>query len=116
MHEFGLMQSVLTTVEESMHEVGAERVTVIRLTIGEMSEVIQDAMEFAFEVLAPETPAHDAALEFTWVTPRSRCGACGHEFTHDRFHWSCPVCESLATELIAGKEMYIDAIEVEFPD
>ncbi|MDR3315064.1 MAG: hydrogenase maturation nickel metallochaperone HypA [Coriobacteriales bacterium] len=116
MHEFSLMQSVLSTVEESAHQAGAERVTVIRLTIGEMSEVIQDAMEFAFEVLAPETSARDAELAFTWVTPRSRCRACGHEFTHDRYHWSCPACESLATELVAGKELYIDAIEVEFPD
>jgi hydrogenase nickel incorporation protein HypA/HybF len=115
MHEFGLMQSVLENVESSAREAGAEKVCEIRLVIGEMREVIPSAMEFAFEALSPDTMSDGARLEITMVTPRSRCSVCGHEFEHDRFHWMCPACDGLATELLAGKELYIDAIEVDIP-
>jgi hydrogenase nickel incorporation protein HypA/HybF len=115
MHEFGLMQSVLENVEASAREAGAERVVEIRLVIGEMREVVSDAMEFAFEALAPETLSEGAQLVMTTVRPRSRCLECGHSYEHDRFHWACPSCDALATELLAGKELYIDTIEVDLP-
>ncbi|MDR3053523.1 MAG: hydrogenase maturation nickel metallochaperone HypA [Coriobacteriales bacterium] len=113
MHEFSLMQSVLETVEGTARDAGAARVTVIRLVVGQMTEVVADAMEFALEALGPGTLSEGAELVLTNVEPRSRCCVCGHEFKHDRYHWSCPACDSLATELLAGKELYIDSIEVE---
>jgi hydrogenase nickel incorporation protein HypA/HybF len=116
MHEFGLMQSVLENVETSAREAGADRVLEIRLVIGEMREVFSEAMEFAFEALSPDTISEGARLEITTVRPRSRCTVCGHEFEHDRFHWMCPACDALATQLLAGKELYIDAIEVDIPE
>ena len=115
MHEFGLMQSVIDTVEASAQEAGAERVCEVRLVIGAMREVVPDAMEFAFAALAPDTLCDGAVLTMTTVTPRSRCTQCAHEFEHDRFHMTCPACDSLACELLAGRELYIDAIEVDLP-
>ncbi|MDR1082422.1 MAG: hydrogenase maturation nickel metallochaperone HypA [Coriobacteriales bacterium] len=113
MHEFSLMQSVLNDVEASARDAGAERVTEIKLVVGEMREVVFEAMEFAFEALAPHTLSEHAQLTMRTVKPRSRCSQCGDDFEHDRFHWSCPTCDSLATELVAGKELYIDTIEVD---
>jgi hydrogenase nickel incorporation protein HypA/HybF len=116
MHEFGLMQSVLDNADKSAREAGAVRITDIRLVIGEMREVIPDSMDFAFEALSPNTLSENAVLHMTMISPRSRCTQCGHEFEHERFRRSCPKCDSLVTELIAGKELYIDAIEVEMPE
>lgn len=110
------MQSVLENVEKSARDAGAVRVTEIRLVIGEMSEVVPDSLEFAFEALSPDTLSADAELKMTMVSPRSRCTQCGHEFEHKRFMRGCPNCESLVTELLAGKELHIDAIEVEMPE
>ena len=115
-HEFGLMQSVLGNVEAAAGEAGAQRVCEVRLVIGEMREVIPEAMEFAFEALTPGTLCDGATLTITMIRPRSRCAQCGKEYEHDRFHWMCPACGSLATELVAGKELYIDAIEVDLPE
>jgi len=113
MHELSLMTGVLDAVEASARENNARRVTEIKLVIGKMSEVLDDAMDFAFEVLAPGTLAEGARLSITKINPQSRCLACNTEFEHDRFNFACPECDSLATELFAGKEMYIEAIEVE---
>ncbi|MCL2807245.1 MAG: hydrogenase maturation nickel metallochaperone HypA [Coriobacteriia bacterium] len=113
MHELSLMMGVIDAVEASARENKASKVTEIKLVIGEMAEVLDDAMNFAFEVLAPGTLAEGASLSISKIAPQSRCLACGVEFVHDRYHFACPTCDSLATELFAGKEMHIDAIVVE---
>ena len=48
--------------------------------------------------------------------PRSLCPECGTEFEHDRFHRGCPQCGNMLTELVAGREMQLDSIEVDIPD
>jgi hydrogenase nickel incorporation protein HypA/HybF len=113
MHEMSLMTSVLDAVETSARENNASRIVEVRLVIGAMSEVMEEAMDFAFEALTPGTLAQGARLVMTKVTPKSRCLACATEFEHDRFHFSCPTCDSLATELIAGRELYIESMEIE---
>jgi len=110
------MQSVLQNAEDVAREAKAIKVSEIRLVIGEMREVLPDAMEFAFEALTPNTFCEGAALKMTMLKPRSRCLQCNREYEHDRFRWMCPGCESLATELLAGRELYIDAIEVDLPE
>ena len=107
------MQGVLSTVEASARQAGAKRVITIRLVIGEMTEIISDAMEFAFEALCPNTICEGARLTIQRTPTRSRCCVCNAEFVHDRYRWACPECDSLATELLSGREMYIDSIEIE---
>lgn len=73
-------------------------------------------LQFAFEVLCETEPLlKDAKLEITMVEPKSRCLDCGKEFRHDRFHVTCPECGGFA-ELIEGKDLRIESIEVDLPD
>ena len=119
MHELGIMTGVLDAVEASAKEAGANRVLVVRLSVGEMTEAIEDALRFAFEALSEQQEyalCAGAELDITMVRPKSRCLECGAEYEHDRFHMLCPECGSFATELIAGRELQIDNIEVDIPD
>lgn len=116
MHEFSLAQSVLTSVLDAAQAAGALRVTRIRLVVGEMTQVVEEAMRFAMEALSEGTLAQGAGLEMDMVEPKSVCHGCGNEYTHDRYHVTCPACGSLATELVAGRELYIDSIEVDLPE
>ncbi len=116
MHEFSLMDSILTTVEEAAEQAGATRVCEVDLLIGELAQVMDEAMEFAFEALTPGTICEGARLHLTFVKPKSKCSACGCEFEHDVFHRRCPRCDGKDTVLIAGKELLIDKIEADVPD
>ena len=117
MHELGIMTGVLDAVTKSAHEAGAVRVLKVSISVGEMTEAIQDALEVAFEALSDcDEFVKGAELSITMVKPKSRCLECGAEFEHDRFHMFCPKCESFATELIAGRELQIDSIEVDLPE
>lgn len=117
MHELGIMTGVMDAVTKSAHDAGAGKVLKVTLSVGEMTECIQDALEFAFEALTEDDPfVRDAELTINMIKPKSRCLECGAEFEHDRFHMFCPECDSFATELLAGRELQIDSIEVDIPD
>ena len=119
MHELGIMTGVLDAVQTSAKQAGADRVLKVSLSVGEMTEAIEDALRFAFEALSEQREfalSAGAELDITMVCPRSRCLECGAEYDHDRFHMLCPECGSFATELIAGRELQIDSIEVDIPD
>ncbi len=116
MHEMGIMTGVLDSVNTAARNANALRVTKITLSIGEMTEVIQEALDFAFQVMSEGTLSEGAQLEVHTIKPRSLCLDCGREFDHDRFHRTCPYCESYSTELVRGRELDIDSIEVDLPD
>ena len=117
MHELGIMTGVMDAVTKSAHDAGADKVLKVTLSVGEMTECIQDALEFAFEALTEDDPfVRDAELTINMIKPKSRCLECGAEFEHGRFHMFCPECDSFATELLAGRELQIDSIEVDIPD
>ena len=60
--------------------------------------------------------AKGAELAINMIKPKSRCLECGAVFEHDRFHMFCPECDGFATELLCGRELQIDSIEVDLPD
>lgn len=116
MHELGIMTGVMDAVTKSAEEAGADKVLKVTLSVGEMTECIRDALEFAFEALSENTMCEGAELVINMIKPKSRCLECGAEFEHDRFHMFCPECDSFATQLLAGRELQIDSIEVDIPD
>ena len=111
------MTGVMEAATTSAREAGATRLLKVTLSIGEMTEAIEDALLFAFEALRETDPfTSDAEIDIHMIRPKSRCLECGAQFEHDRFHMFCPECDSFATELICGRELQIDSIEVDLPD
>lgn len=116
MHELGIMTGVMQAVESSAVQAGADKVLKVTLSVGVMTEAIEDSLRFAFEALSENSMCEGAELEINMVTPRSICNECGHEYGHDRYHVACPRCGSGLTRIVAGKELQIDSIEVDIPD
>ncbi len=117
MHELGIMTSVMDAVVPAAHDAGATRLLKVTLRMGEMREAIEDALQFAFQVLSEGDPFTEGAeLEVHMVAPKSICQECGAVFNHDRFHMFCPECDSFALTLIEGREQEIESIEVDLPD
>ena len=116
MHELGIMTGVVDSVRESALANGACKVFKVSLRVGVMTEVIEESLTFAYEALTEHDPLFSGSeLTVTMVEPRSRCTACGLEFSHDRYHVTCPDCGGLG-RLLEGRELCIDSIEVDIPD
>lgn len=116
MHEMGITQGILAAALEAAESEGATRINEIRISVGELTEVVEFALQFAFEVLRQDTMAEQATLVVDLVTPRSRCSECGTEFEHGRFEVICPECGSFMCELLQGRELRIDSIDVDEPE
>lgn len=117
MHELGIMTGVAEAVERAALDAGATAVLGITLEVGEMTEAIPDALFFAFEVLQESNPfLAEAELRVNMVKPHSKCLECGAEYDHDRFHMLCPACGGAFTQLMRGRELRIESMEVDIPD
>ena len=112
MHEASLMRSLLAIVERAAREDASGPVRVVHLKIGEMAGVSEDALRFAFDVMAKGTAAEGAELGVEKVPLRIRCGACGAASNPADFVFVCPGCGSCDIEIISGREMEVDYILV----
>ena len=113
MHELGVTQEVLKIALDKAQEVGAEKITRINLVIGEMSGIIDDSVQFYFDFISNDSIAHDARLSFERIPTQMRCRKCGSSFSPGKILDSCPECQAWDAEITAGKEFYIDTIEVD---
>jgi hydrogenase nickel incorporation protein HypA/HybF len=113
MHELAITEEILRVALEHAERARAERITDIHLVIGDMSSVVDDSVQFYFDFMSRDTIAADAQLHFERVATRMRCRMCGHEFEPQGMDWRCPECQALGGEVIAGREFYLDSIEIE---
>jgi len=116
MHEMAVTQSLLDIVLKEGAKVEAKKVTGVNLVIGELSGLVDDSIQFYFDFMTRGTIAEGAKLSFKRVPARMKCRACGEEFTTAPDEWICPKCTQWQAEVIAGKEFYIDSIEVDDAD
>ena len=98
MHELGIMTGVMEAVEKSAVQAGATKVLKVTLSIGEMTEAIEDSLRFAFEVLTEGTMSEGAELEINMVAPRSLCLDCGAELRARPFPYGVPRVRRLQHE------------------
>ncbi len=109
MHELPVTEEILSIAAK--HADG-RRVLAIHLVIGELTSFIDDAIQFYFDLLAPGTVAEGAKLHFRRVPVRFRCRACETHFAPANHDWHCPACGALGGEVVAGKEFFVESIEV----
>lgn len=108
-----MTQSVLQIVLRHAEKAGAKRVTQIDLTIGDFSSIVDDSVQFYFDILSQDTIAESAQLVFHRVPGALRCWDCQATFAPDGRNYVCPVCGSLRVQVVAGREFRVDSIEVE---
>ena len=113
MHELAITQSMLDLVLEQANEVGAKEVGKINLVIGEMCGVVGECVQFYFKFLSQGTIAERAALSFEMVPTTARCRGCDKIFELKEFDWACPYCQDNSMEILAGKELFVESIEVD---
>jgi hydrogenase nickel incorporation protein HypA/HybF len=113
MHELSVTQEIIDIALEKAKEAKAEKITRINLVIGEMTGIVDDCVQFYFDFLSKDSIASGTTLSFKRIPMQVRCRKCGFSFSPDKSLWSCPQCNQWDVEVVAGREFYIDSIEVE---
>jgi len=112
-HELSLIASCFDVLEERAREHGATRVVQVVLKVGVMSGVVPDLLESAFDIYKKGTIAGDARLEIVVVPVKLRCPDCGGEAVREDTDFSCAGCGSRRVEIVEGREIVVERIELE---
>jgi hydrogenase nickel incorporation protein HypA/HybF len=109
MHEFSIASAVVDT---AVRHAQGRRVTVVSLRSGRLRQVVPDALEFAFALLARETVCEGARLDHEIVPARLRCRACETEWEIDLPDFRCRSCGGTDVAVVGGEELEVESIEV----
>jgi hydrogenase nickel incorporation protein HypA/HybF len=118
MHEMSLTNNLLHIIREEMRKHGATRLLRARVCFGALSNVVPEALDMAFEVLTHGTELQGAFLELHEEPALFACGECKREFSPSSAASSvfaaCPHCGGeLGHQILSGKSLYLDRLEVE---
>lgn len=113
MHELSIAIEIISIAEEEAKRKKTVSIVKVELEIGKLSGVEPDALMFAMEEAVKSTQLETTQIVYHFVEPLAVCEECCNEFsTYDHFK-VCPVCNSVQTNFIKGKELKIRSIELE---
>lgn len=113
MHELSITQNILDIALRHAEQAGATRITHLHLVIGDFSSVVDDSVQFYWDVISQGTMAEGAELHFGRVPGTLRCLACQMAFSPDGRDFACPDCGGHQVMVVDGDQFYLDSIEVE---
>ena len=100
MHELSVTQGMLDIVLRHAQQAGAQRITHIHLLIGDLSSIVDDSIQFYFDMLAEGTMAEGGQLSIDRVPALVRCLACGNEYGITDGNWICPACSAMTVDVV----------------
>jgi hydrogenase nickel incorporation protein HypA/HybF len=113
MHELSVTENILEVVLRHAQEADARQVVNIHLVIGQLASIVDDSVQFYWDMIAKDTIAEQACLHFRRIPAEFECLDCGHRFRLGDGDWLCPHCGSAQLTIIAGEEFFIESIDIE---
>lgn len=114
MHELSIVASIVDTVTETMATYPGARVKQVRLRVGALASVIEDSLQFCYGFAIEGTPLEGSALIVKTLPVRMHCDKCAQVVEIASLQsFRCPCCDEPLTEMLQGRELEIDSIEIE---
>lgn len=114
MHELPATRGMLQVALEAAEGVAAERVLAIDVVVGRLTSIVDDSVQFYFDIIAEGTAAEGAELRFRRESAVLTCGECGrNEEVEAPLPPVCPGCGSLRIRVQGGQQFYVESIETE---
>jgi hydrogenase nickel incorporation protein HypA/HybF len=109
MHELAITENIL---DIALKHAKGQRITDLHLVIGQLSSVVDDSVQFYWDMISVGTPAEGAKLHFKRISTGLQCKNCDNRYSPNHDNYACPKCGSLRVVVVAGSEFYVEAIEV----
>lgn len=112
MHELAVTQSILDLALKNANQAHAIQVTDIYLVIGKLSSIVDDSVQFYWELIAKDTICEKAQLHFDRIPAELECKACGTKYLLEGDLIPCPSCSSNEIKVLTGNEFRLESIEI----
>lgn len=117
MHELSIVTSVVESVTQSLAAYPGARVVEVRLKVGALSAVIEDSLQFCYGIATEGTALEGSRLMVNTLPVLMYCRACrATEPIESLQSFRCARCGEAAGEIRQGRELEIEAIEIEEPE
>lgn len=113
MHELPITESILEISLRHAEQANSQRVVSIYLVIGQMATIIDDSVQFYWDMIAKGTIAEGAELKFRRIPIVLQCQECLLQYSPGEEDFKCPDCGSNNIKIISGQEFFLEAIDVE---
>lgn len=115
MHELSVAHAIVTTVTEALPP-EASRATEVRVRIGVLSGVVPEALQFAYEVAADNTPLADTVLSIERVPVTIHCDSCDLDTVLEgTTGFLCSSCANPSGNIRTGREMEVAQVVFDEP-
>lgn len=113
MHELSVSESLLEIALRHGNSANAKRIKDLYLVIGQLSSIIDDSIQFYWDIISKDTIAEGARLHFKRIQTELLCLDCNHRYNPGNHTLACPSCGSARIKILSGEEFYLEAINVE---
>lgn len=113
MHELSVTESLLKISVEHAEKANAQRVTDLHIVIGDLASMVDDSIQFYWDIIAKGTIAEQATLHFRRVPAELQCNTCSSRYQPTETELICPNCHGIGAKIISGEEFFLESIDVE---
>lgn len=86
----------------------------VRLRVGAMASVLEDSLQFCYEIATEGTPLAGSVLMVKTIPVKMYCSKCAEDVEIASLQsFRCPRCEEPVTDMRQGRELEIDSIEID---
>ena len=113
MHELAVTESILNIAVQHASRAGAVRVSGLNLVIGQLASIVDDSVQFYWDMISDGTICTGAQLHFERRPATLKCLDCDQAYALDGALTDCPNCHSVRIKVITGEEFFVESIEIE---
>jgi len=113
MHELSVTESLLKIAVHHAEGANAQRVTDLHIVIGDLASMVDDSIQFYWEIIANGTIAEQATLYFRRLPAELQCNTCAEKYHPTDKELICPTCGGIGARIITGEEFFLESIDVE---
>jgi hydrogenase nickel incorporation protein HypA/HybF len=113
MHEMGIAIQIAeiatASIPPDVQDVKIERVN---LRIGKFAAVVPSSLKFCFDIVAKDTPLAGSELHIEEVPVVVSCRDCQEQWTIEEPAFQCQNCQGTSIDIVSGRELDIESIEI----
>lgn len=98
---------------EHAEKANARRVTDLHIVIGDLASMVDDSIQFYWDIIARDTIAEQATLHFRRLPAQLQCNTCSEKYQPTEKELICPNCHGIGAKIISGEEFFLESIDVE---
>jgi hydrogenase nickel incorporation protein HypA/HybF len=114
MHELSIVTGIVESVTETLAAYPGAQVKQVRLRVGRLAAVVEDALQFCYGIATEGTALEGSTLLVQLLPVVAYCSKCDRDVEIDNLQsFRCPRCGELVIDLRQGRELEIESIEIE---